>query len=59
MKRAAQQRDLGWSVAAAMTVVSVFVLSNAPTPLYVMWQREWGSPPGFSPSFSPATWSVW
>ncbi|MGM7669142.1 MFS transporter [Microbacterium sp. A93] len=42
VKRAVEQRDLRWSVAAALTVVSVFVLSNAPTPLYVEWQREWG-----------------
>lgn len=42
MKRAVEQRDLRWSLAAALTIVSVFVLSNAPTPLYVAWQREWG-----------------
>lgn len=42
MERAVEQRDLRWSAAAALTVVSVFVLSNAPTPLYVEWQREWG-----------------
>ncbi|WP_239648059.1 MFS transporter [Nocardiopsis ganjiahuensis] len=40
--RAVEQRNLGWSLAAALTVVSVFVLSNAPTPLYVEWQRQWG-----------------
>lgn len=33
---------LGWSVAAAGTVTAVFALSNAPTPLYVGWQEEWG-----------------
>lgn len=33
---------LGWSVAAAGTVTAVFALSNAPTPLYVRWQDEWG-----------------
>ncbi|MDV8005779.1 MFS transporter [Rhodococcus sp. IEGM 1318] len=32
----------GWSLAAASTVTGVFVLSNAPTPLYVRWQAEWG-----------------
>lgn len=42
MKQATEQRDLRWSAAAALTVTSVFVLSNAPTPLYVPWQREWG-----------------
>ncbi|MCD1285131.1 general stress protein [Brevibacterium sp. CCUG 69071] len=42
MKREVEQRNLRWSVAAALTVVSVFVLSNASTPLYVEWQREWG-----------------
>lgn len=36
------QRDLRWAVAAATTVVAVFVLSNAPTPLYVGWQQAWG-----------------
>ncbi|WP_431888270.1 MFS transporter [Nocardiopsis alba] len=35
-------RGIAWSMAAAMTVTTVFVLSNAPTPLYVSWQREWG-----------------
>lgn len=33
---------LGWSTAAAATVVAVFTLSNAPTPMYVRWQAEWG-----------------
>ncbi|MGW2658398.1 MFS transporter [Streptomyces sp. NPDC001478] len=42
MKRTVEQRDLGWSMATALTVVAVFVLSNAPTPLYVQWQRTWG-----------------
>ncbi|MFB7252512.1 MFS transporter [Microbacterium sp. NPDC056234] len=42
MKRAVKQRDLRWSAVASLTVVSVFVLSNAPTPLYVEWQWEWG-----------------
>lgn len=42
MKRAVEQRDLRWSVAAALTVVAVFVLSNAPTPLYAEWQHAWG-----------------
>ncbi|MFC0673476.1 MFS transporter [Brachybacterium hainanense] len=27
---------------AAITIVAAFVLSNAPTPLYVGWQRAWG-----------------
>ncbi|MFE7614371.1 MFS transporter [Streptomyces sp. NPDC057496] len=34
--------ELKWSLAAAFTVVAVFVLSNAPTPLYAKWQQEWG-----------------
>lgn len=42
MEQAGERRNLRWSAAAALTVVSVFVLSNAPTPLYVEWQREWG-----------------
>ncbi|MFD6895492.1 MFS transporter [Rhodococcus sp. NPDC060086] len=42
MEKVVEQRDLRWSVAAALTVVAVFVLSNAPTPLYVEWQRTWG-----------------
>lgn len=33
---------MGRSFAAAFTVVAVFALSNAPTPLYVRWQAEWG-----------------
>ena len=33
---------MGWSLAAAGTVTGVFVLSNAPTPLYVRWQEAWG-----------------
>lgn len=33
--------ELKRSLAAAFMVVSVFVLSNAPTPLYALWQREW------------------
>ncbi|WP_454119031.1 MFS transporter [Microbacterium lacticum] len=33
---------LTWSLAAGSTVVAVFVLSNAPTPLYVLWQDAWG-----------------
>lgn len=42
MEQAGEWQNLRWSAAAALTVVSVFVLSNAPTPLYVEWQREWG-----------------
>lgn len=30
------------SALAALTVVSLFTLSNAPTPLYPVWQQEWG-----------------
>lgn len=41
-----QQRNartgLGRSLAAATTVVAVFALSNAPTPLYPHWQVAWG-----------------
>ncbi|OYO05089.1 MFS transporter [Enemella evansiae] len=40
--RTVERHGLGWSIAAAIAVTSVFVLSNAPTPLYVAWQREWG-----------------
>lgn len=43
VERASGERTgLGWSVAAAFTVTAVFVLSNAPTPLYVGWQEAWG-----------------
>lgn len=42
MRTATRFLELRWSLAAAFTVVSVFVLSNAPTPLYALWQREWG-----------------
>ena len=34
--------ELRRALAAAFTVVAVFVLSNAPTPLYALWQQEWG-----------------
>lgn len=36
------RRSLAWSLAAALTVTAVFVLSNAPTPLYRDWQQRWG-----------------
>ena len=35
------RKGLGWCLAAASTVTAVFVLSNAPTPLYTRWQAEW------------------
>jgi MFS family permease len=34
--------NVRWSVATASIVTAVFALSNAPTPLYVRWQDEWG-----------------
>ncbi len=40
--QAAQDGRIGWSLAAAGTVTAVFTLFNAPTPLYVHWQHEWG-----------------
>jgi MFS family permease len=33
---------MGWSIAAAVTVTAVFLLSNSATPLYSFWQGEWG-----------------
>ncbi|MDH6292346.1 MFS transporter [Rhodococcus opacus] len=41
-KSSAGPKELRWSLAAASTVTAVFVLSNAPTPLYTRWQAEWG-----------------
>ncbi|KXX60012.1 MFS transporter [Rhodococcus sp. LB1] len=40
-KSSAGPKELRWSLAAASTVTAVFVLSNAPTPLYTRWQAEW------------------
>jgi MFS family permease len=41
-KKTQDARGLGWSIAAAVTVTAVFLLSNAATPLYAHWQGEWG-----------------
>lgn len=38
----AKRGGLRDAVAAAFTVTAVFILSNAPTPLYVSWQNDWG-----------------
>ncbi|MGW4334112.1 MFS transporter [Rhodococcus koreensis] len=40
-KSSARPKELRRSLAAASTVTAVFVLSNAPTPLYTRWQAEW------------------
>lgn len=36
------RETLSKSLAAAVTVAVVFAAANAPTPLYVQWQNEWG-----------------
>lgn len=36
------RETIGRSLAAAVTVSVVFAAANAPTPLYVHWQNEWG-----------------
>lgn len=42
METSIPRRKLQWSLAAASTVTAIFVLSNAPTPLYAHWQAAWG-----------------
>lgn len=36
------RETIGRSLAAAVTVAVVFAAANAPTPLYVHWQNQWG-----------------